>query len=105
MDHAGSKSTRDASRMLKISRIDVTGESVDRIVSNANSFVFVAIRNHDEHRPENFFACDRHVVVHVGEDRRPHEVSASDAVGPAWSADDDLSTFLDSSLQQSLNLL
>jgi hypothetical protein len=50
---------RDATRSRGIRREDIGMQAVVRIVCDLDRMIFIAIREHRKHRPEDFLARDR----------------------------------------------
>src|SRR5262245_35668405 len=61
--HAGAEPSGHAARMVDRAAEDVTGQTVGSVVGDPDGFFLVLVRDHHEHRPEDFLAGDRHLVV------------------------------------------
>src|SRR6185436_11968752 len=71
VNHARAQAPRDAPRVLDVAGVNVAREAVHRIVRDPHRFFLVAIRNHHQHRSEDFLARDRHGVVDIREPGPP----------------------------------
>ena len=67
---------------LEGARVDRTGQPVTTLVGDPDRVVVILKRNHDQHRSEDLFARDGHLVVHIDEERRLHVVAAVELLGP-----------------------
>src|SRR5271155_1525512 len=65
-------------------------ESIGRIVRDLYRLLLVLVGEYAEHRSEDLFARDGHIVAHIGKNRRLDVVALSQSVGPAGAADDHL---------------
>ena len=71
----------------------------------ADRVLLVVVGDDRQHRPEDLLLRDRHVVAHVGEDRRLHEVAAVEALGRLRAAGDELRALLDALLDVAAHAL
>src|ERR1700741_269217 len=77
IDHyaAGSQLRPHAACALDVSPQDGGVKTVFGVVGNADRFVLGVVGDHTEHRAENLFLGDGHVVFHMDERRGPHEAT------------------------------
>ena len=78
-----------------ISALDIGLQAVGCVVGDGDRLVFVVVGDDAQHRAEDLFAGDAHVVVDAGEDGRLDEPSPVEADRPAFAADEKLSAFLE----------
>ena len=91
--------------MVNILALHIARQAVGRVVGNANRFFLRVVGQHGQHRTKDLLPGNRHVVVDVGEYRRPHVVTPLDALGQPGSATYQLGTFLNTLIDQALNLV
>ena len=78
----GNNLLRHASRAVHIAAQHHRAQAVVGVVGNGDSLRLVTIGDRAQHRAENLITGDRHLVVHVGKQRRAHKPAVSRAV---WS--------------------
>src|SRR3954470_5467594 len=82
----GADQAGDAACPLRIARLQMRTEAVDRVVGDRDRLGLVAVRHDHQHRPEDFLLRDPHPWRHVGEHRRPCEEAVLQSGRPARPA-------------------
>ena len=98
LDLAAADAAGDGLGPLGIARPDAGRQAVDGVVGDADGVVLVLVGNDREDGPEDLLLGDRHVVAHVGEHRRPHEVALVEAIGCFGPTGEELGSFVDALL-------
>ena len=97
---AGAQLLRDFERALAGAAPHAAGKAVRRIVRDRDRIRFRVVGNDREHRPEDLFLRDRHLVVDVREDRRL-DVEALRKIRRPAAAGDERRAFLFALLDES----
>src|SRR5262245_47041149 len=71
MNVAGADPPRYRARMVDAAGRHIARQAIRRVVGDPYRLLLVGVRQDAEHRPEDLFARDRHIVRHAAEDRRP----------------------------------
>ena len=105
LDHAGAQLPGDALSARVVAALHVIGQAIAGVVGDFDRLVLALERDDRQHRAENLLTRDAHVVVDVGEHRRPHEIAAVEAFRPAGATSDQARALVDAGLDQVLHLL
>lgn len=70
-DGFGADALRQGRAALLAVGTDAPGEPLPGVIGDARGLDGVAVEEDREHRAEDLFSCDGHIVVAIGEDRRP----------------------------------
>src|SRR3954462_1903948 len=89
LDLAGADATSDLLGPLGVGSLHATRQAVDRVVGDADRILFVLVADDRQDRAEDLLLGDGHVVAHLAEDRRLHEVAVGVHVGRLLGATDD----------------
>src|SRR6266851_4701555 len=95
---------RHCQRPSRVGRDDISLQPIGRVIGDRDRLRLVLIGKHAQHRAENLFPGDRHIVVDVREDGRLHEITA-EAVGMAFATGDNGCARLDAKPDVALNPL
>src|SRR5713226_6029650 len=90
---SGLELARDAVRFSNVARPDGCGEPILRFIRETDGLVHFGELDSREHRAEDFFAGDGHVVAHTVEDRGLNKTAFPIAEAGAFAARNQLGTF------------
>ena len=105
MNVAGANLPRNVARAIQILRLHIARQSIRCVVGDTHCIRIVFVADDGQHRPEDFFARNRHVVSDVGEHGGLHEVAVVQAFGQTFTAAFQLRAFFNALLDQALNLV
>lgn len=105
VDVAGPELLGDLAGRGEVLGVDVARKAVDRVVSDLDGLLQVVVRDHAEDGAKDLLAGNGHLVVDVGENGRLDVVTGSQPLGPARSTNNGLGAFVDTLLQEGLDLL
>ena len=87
--------------MGRIGREHIRREAVIGVVGDGDRFVLIAIGEDAQHRPEDLFSGDGHIIGDIGEQRGPDEISP-EPIGMALAAVNQSRARLDSKMDVAL---
>ncbi len=102
---AGPDPARKRAGRIEVRGRNIARKTVFRVVGDVDGLIEIVVGQDAQHRAEDLFAGDRHVVVDLGEHRRLDVVTGVEPVRPSRSADRHRRAFLDALLDQPLHLL
>src|SRR5215467_7054929 len=105
VDAAGANSFGNTAHAVDVPALDISGETVGRVVGDRDGLVFGVISHHRQHRTEDFLLGNCHVGGHVREDRGPNEIATVEAAGASGATTDQIGSLLDAALDQALHLV
>src|SRR5205085_3009658 len=98
------KPHRHLPRMVRVRRMDVSGQPVWRVVGDLDRLLLVLIADDRHHRPEYLLARDVHAVVDVAEHGGPHIIALVEPLRPPRAARDQSGALSDAPLNEPLDL-
>src|SRR5208337_5360990 len=104
MDVSCAQAGSDTACPIDITRGHIAGEPVRRVVRDADRLLFVPVRENRQHRAEDLFASDGHVVAHIAKNRRANIVTPGQTLGSTGPSRYESCTLFDALADQSLNL-
>src|SRR6185437_4054684 len=105
VDVAGADLTAHLARTLDSACGHITRKTVGRFVGDAHGVRLILGAHDREHRSEDLLFRDGHLFGYVGEHGRPHIEALVDAFRQTGTAGDQRRAFLDSLLDQGLDLV
>src|ERR1700722_13116891 len=105
VDAAGADLRSNPPRPLDVARLDVTRQSVRRIVGKRDRLFLGLIGEHREHGAENFLTRNRHLGLDVGEDSRARKGPAVEPGGATRPATHQGRAFLNPALDKALHFV
>src|SRR5215207_5728762 len=102
---AGADPSGHLTRLVKIGGRNVARQAVFGVVADLHRLIEIVVTEDAQHRTEDLFTRDCHVIGHMREDRGLDVIARVQAVGPTRAADDDGGALVDALLDESLDLV
>src|SRR4051812_32586875 len=102
---AGTDPAGHFARLVEVGGRNVSCQAVFGVVGDLQRLIEIVVAENAQHRPEDFFARDGHVIGHTREDRGFDVIARIQSIGQTLTTDDDSGALVDALLDQSLDLV